>query len=88
MREFCRYGCGRADRAFELSLSHPPHAGLWEVRALPERFVDMNILPPDAIKAGGFRAMPPVLRGYVRTGCMIGDGAVIDPSFRRSMCLC
>ena len=75
MCEFCRYGCGRAGGAFELSLSHPPHAGPWEVRALPERFVDMNILPPDAIdKRAALRAMPPVLRGYVRTGCMIGNG--------------
>ena len=26
--------------------------------------------------------MPPVLRGYVRTGCMIGNGAVIDRQFQ------
>ena len=57
--------------------------GPWEVRALPERFVDMNILPPDAInERAALRAMPPVLRGYVRTGCMIGNGAVIDRQFQ------
>ena len=55
----------------------------WEVCALPERFVDMNILPPYAIdKRAALRAMPPVLRGYVRTGCMIGNGAVIDHQFQ------
>ena len=53
------------------------------MRALPERFVDMNILPPDAIdERAALRAMPPVLRGYVRTGCMIGKGAVIDYQFQ------
>ena len=57
--------------------------GPWKVRALPERFVDMNILPPDAInERAALRAMPPVLRGYVRTGCMIGNGAVIDHQFQ------
>ena len=57
--------------------------GPWEVRARPERFVDMNILPLDAInERAALRAMPPVLRGYVRTGCMIGNGAVIDHQFQ------
>ena len=57
--------------------------GPWEVRALPERFINMNLLPPDSInERSALRAIPPVLRGYVRTGCMIGNGAVIDNQFQ------
>ena len=48
------------------------------MRALPDRYVDMNILPPYAInERAALRAMPPVLRGYVRTGCMIGNLSLI-----------
>jgi putative hemolysin len=25
--------------------------------------------------------MPPLIKGYLRLGCHIGDGAVIDPQF-------
>ena len=29
----------------------------------------------------GLRSLPPLLKGYVRAGCRIGDGAVIDRQF-------
>ena len=29
----------------------------------------------------GLRSLPPLLKGYVRAGCCIGDGAVIDRQF-------
>jgi putative hemolysin len=61
------------------------------VRALPERFVDMNLLPPDEIDTEAalakiatratIAALPPLLKGYLRLGALIGEGAVIDRDF-------
>jgi putative hemolysin len=61
------------------------------VRALPERFVNMNLLTPDEIDAEAvvaqltsratISALPPLLKGYLRLGALIGEGAVIDRDF-------
>jgi putative hemolysin len=52
------------------------------VRARPELFVDMNRIPKDQLDAReALRTLPPLLKGYVRAGCCIGDGAVIDRQF-------
>ncbi|HEY4274394.1 MAG TPA: GNAT family N-acyltransferase, partial [Rhizomicrobium sp.] len=57
---------------------HPMPAHL-KVRARSELFVDMNTMPKEAIEPReGLRSLPPLLKGYVRAGCCIGDGAVID----------
>lgn len=54
----------------------------WHVRALPDRFVDMNLIPKDEINPRqAWRMLPPMIKGYLRAGCYIGDGAVIDPQF-------
>lgn len=51
-------------------------------RALPERFTDMNRLPPDGYDAKRVLAgLPPLIKGYLRLGGFVGDGAVIDPQF-------
>ena len=62
-------------------------------RALPERYVDMQLLPreafnPDAAfdalkmdQRGGSNSLPPLIKGYIRVGGFVGDGAVIDPQF-------
>jgi putative hemolysin len=70
--------------ALPLSYLHHFHAmpSNINVRARPELFVDMNRIPKDAIEAReGLRSLPPLLKGYVRAGCRIGDGAVIDRQF-------
>jgi putative hemolysin len=70
--------------ALPLSYLHHFHAMSSDinVRARPELFVDMNRIPKDAIEAReGLRSLPPLLKGYVRAGCRIGDGAVIDRQF-------
>ena len=52
------------------------------VRARPELYVPMNRMPKEAIDPKeGMRALPPLLKGYVRAGGCIGDGAVIDRQF-------
>lgn len=54
----------------------------WNVRALDHLYVEMNRIPKDQISGReGFRALPPLIRGYVRAGAYIGEGAVIDWQF-------
>ena len=54
----------------------------WQVKALPERMVEMNLLPPAKVDAKrALRMLPPLIKGYLRLGCYIGDGAVIDHQF-------
>jgi putative hemolysin len=53
-----------------------------EVKARPELFVPMDRMPKDAVdQKDGMRALPPLLKGYLRAGGCIGDGAVIDKQF-------
>ena len=52
------------------------------VRALPSLYVDMNVLPADAIKPKeALMTLPPLIKGYLRLGGCVGDGAVIDRQF-------
>jgi len=51
-------------------------------RALPERFVDMRRLDPAALDPiRTLAALPPLIKGYLRLGGFVGDGAVIDREF-------
>jgi L-ornithine Nalpha-acyltransferase len=60
---------------------HPIPAGM-EVKARSELYVPMNRMAKDAIDPKeGLRALPPLLKGYLRAGACIGDGAVIDKQF-------
>lgn len=52
------------------------------VRALPELFVEMNRMPAARVDAkAALAALPPLIKGYLRLGGFVGDGAVIDPQF-------
>jgi putative hemolysin len=52
------------------------------VRALPELYVDMNRLPAESIdQKEAQKALPPLLKGYLRLGGFVGDGAVVDRDF-------
>ncbi|HEY4342755.1 MAG TPA: GNAT family N-acyltransferase [Parvibaculum sp.] len=54
----------------------------WYVRALDDRFVEMNLIAKEDINPReAWRALPPMIKGYLRAGCYIGDGAVIDRQF-------
>jgi len=60
-------------------------------RALPERFVSMDLVAADdarhadAVRAFDARtaiaALPPLIKGYLRVGGFVGEGAVIDREF-------
>jgi putative hemolysin len=54
----------------------------WDVSAVPSRYVAMDILPRDQIDMRkAMRSLPPLIKGYLRLGAYIGDGAVIDHQF-------
>jgi putative hemolysin len=72
------------DHAMALSFLH--HHALaspdWRVKAHPHLYVPMNRMPKDRVDAkAALRVLPPLVKGYLRLGCMIGDGAVIDHQF-------
>ena len=51
-------------------------------RALEHRYTDMRQVPPDTINPKrALASLPPLLKGYLRVGGFIGDGAVIDHQF-------
>lgn len=52
------------------------------VKALPERRVDMLRVDPHSIDVRKTLAkLPPLIKGYLRLGGYVGDGAVIDTQF-------
>lgn len=52
------------------------------VRALPDRFVPMDRAPQDELgERRAMKTLPPLVKGYLRLGCYVGDGAVIDRQF-------
>ncbi len=51
-------------------------------RALPDRYVDMRQLLPGSIDPKrALILLPPLIKGYLRLGGFVGDGAVIDRQF-------
>jgi putative hemolysin len=54
----------------------------WRVRAVPERFAPMDLLPQEAVDTKtALHALPPLIKGYLRLGATFGDGAVVDGKF-------
>jgi L-ornithine Nalpha-acyltransferase len=54
----------------------------WRAFALPERYVEMNRMSKEAIDPKeALRALPPLIKGYLRLGAYIGEGAVVDREF-------
>jgi putative hemolysin len=84
------FGCasfgGTDPQALALPLSYLHHyhgmpASL-RVRARPDLYVEMNLMPKEAIDMKeALRSLPPMIKGYLRAGCVIGEGAVIDRQF-------
>jgi putative hemolysin len=51
-------------------------------RALPHRYIDMLRLRPEEIDVrAALNRLPPLIKGYLRLGGFVGDGAVIDQQF-------
>lgn len=67
-----------------LSYLHYNHLAPREARvsALPEQFVDMARLPLGSFNPQvAARLLPPLIKGYLRLGATVGNGAVIDHAF-------
>ena len=70
--------------AAELTYLHHNHLAppALRPRALAGRYVDMRRLPPEQVDARRvLTTLPPLIKGYLRLGGMVGDGAVIDKQF-------
>lgn len=51
-------------------------------KALESRYVAMNLHPKDSLNEREiFQSLPPLIKGYLRVGCSIGEGAVVDEQF-------
>lgn len=78
------HGTSPAGLAQPLSYLYHHHLAppKWRPRALPARYVDMQILPAVEVDPrAAWAALPPLLKGYLRLGAMVGDGAVVDAQF-------
>lgn len=67
-----------------LSYLHHHHMAPPElrVRACSARYLDMKMLPPEAIEpARALRRIPPLIKAYLRFGGKVGEGAFIDEQF-------
>jgi putative hemolysin len=77
---------GTDPKAHAMALSFLYHHALatpeWRCRAHSHLHVPMDIIPKDQIDTkAALKALPPLIKGYLRLGAMIGDGAVIDRQF-------
>lgn len=82
------FGCasfpGTCERAIsgELGLLDRRYRSDIAVKALPDRYVPMaGPAPRDSDDQRLWRALPPLIRGYLQVGARVGDGAVIDHDF-------
>ncbi|MFH5927368.1 GNAT family N-acetyltransferase [Roseomonas xinghualingensis] len=67
-----------------LTYLHTNHLAPPELRprALPDLYVPMDRMDPGAIDARRVLAdLPPLVKGYLRLGGFVGDGAVVDRQF-------
>ena len=70
--------------AMPLSYLHHHHLAPPELRAraVPERYVAMDRIPMDEVAPRrALQKLPPLVKGYLRLGGFVGDGAVVDGDF-------
>lgn len=72
------------EHAMALSLLHhhaqaPPE---WSCRAHDRLYHSMDLVPREKLDVkAALKAMPPLIKGYMRLGAYFGDGAVVDHQF-------
>ena len=77
-------GIDPAEHATALSFLHhnrlaPPE---WRVKAHNHLYERMDLIPKDKVDGkAALKALPPLIKGYLRLGAFVGDGAVIDRQF-------
>lgn len=84
------FGCasfhGTDPQAHKMALSYLYHYHLappdLRPTALPDQYVEMNLMPKEEVNAKeAFAALPALIKGYLRLSGYIGLGAVIDPQY-------
>jgi putative hemolysin len=84
------FGCASLEGTAPESLTQPLYylhhfaaaADDWRVRALPLRRVPMaHLAANDIDPRAAWRDLPPLVKGYLRLGARVGDGAVVDHRF-------
>jgi putative hemolysin len=84
------FGCasfpGIHPESHALALSFLHHnvvaKGEWAVDALPHLARDMDLMPIEAVNPKrALMALPPLIKGYMRLGAMVGSTAVVDRAF-------
>jgi putative hemolysin len=84
------FGCasfpGIQPESHALALSFLHHNVLakneWAVEALPNLSRTMDLMPVEAVNSKkALMALPPLIKGYLRLGAMVGSGAVVDQAF-------
>jgi putative hemolysin len=54
----------------------------WRAVALPGRYVALDRMPKSAVNPkAALQSLPPLIKGYLRIGAFVGDGAVVDRQF-------
>ncbi|MEH2511462.1 putative hemolysin [Nitrobacteraceae bacterium AZCC 1564] len=54
----------------------------WRASAHPSRRVEMNRIAKDDVDTkAALKQLPPLIKGYLRLGAFVGDGAVVDHQF-------
>lgn len=82
----CASFAGTNPDAHAMALSFLHHHALappeWRCRAHERLHVPMDRIPKEAVDAkAALKALPPLIKGYLRLGAFVGDGAVIDHQF-------
>lgn len=75
------HGTDPKEHANTLSYLYHFHLAPPELRAvaLPEHYVDMNMIPKAEVDAkAALKGIPPLIKGYLRLNGFVGDGGVID----------
>ncbi|MGR3433402.1 MAG: GNAT family N-acetyltransferase [Shimia sp.] len=85
------HGTDPAALAQPLSYLHHTHLAPADlrVRTQPAAYQPMDLLPPEAIdKRAALAAIPQLIKGYLRIGGFVGDGAFVDRPFNTTdVCL-
>lgn len=77
---------GTDPKAHAMALSFLHHHALapeeWRCRAHQSLYRPMDLMPKEAIDTkAALKALPPLIKGYLRLGAFVGDGAVVDRQF-------
>jgi putative hemolysin len=78
------HGTDPAPLAEPLAFLHHEHLAPPDlrVRAQPEHYLDMNLMPREAIDpARALQGIPPLIKAYLRLGGFVGEGAFVDRAF-------